>query len=126
MSKKFRKARRVMSYIEHLLVLVSTVTGCVSVSAFASLVGIPVRIANSAVGLTNCVIVSGIKKYQSIIKKKKKKVDKTVLLAKSKLNRIGVLIPKAIIDSNIRHDEFLSINNLLKGLNKLSLINLIN
>ena len=62
-SKKFRKARRVMSHIEHLLVLVSTVTGCVSVSAFASLVGIPVGIANSAVGLTNCVIASGIKKY---------------------------------------------------------------
>ena len=63
MSKKFRKARRVMGHIEHLLVLVSTVTGCVSVSAFASLVGIPVGIANSAVGLTNCVIASGIKKY---------------------------------------------------------------
>ena len=36
------------------------------------------------------------------------------LLAKSKLNRIEVLISKSLIDSNISHDEFVSINNMLK------------
>ena len=48
------------------------------------------------------------------MKKKKKKHDKIVLLAKSKLNSIEVLISKALIDSNISHDEFVSINNVLK------------
>ena len=33
------------------------------------------------------------------------------MLAKSKIIRIEVLISKALIDSNIRHDEFLLINN---------------
>ena len=45
---------------------------------------------------------------------KKKKYDKKVLLAKSKLNSIEVLISKTLIDSDISHDEFVSLNNLLK------------
>ena len=46
--------------------------------------------------------------------KKKKKHYKIVLLAKSKLNRIEILISKALIDSNISQDEFISIYNVLK------------
>ena len=41
-------------------------------------------------GLKICTITAEIKNYKSIIKKKKKKHDKIVLLAKSKLNRIEV------------------------------------
>ena len=37
-----------------------------------------------------------------------------MLLAKSKLNSIEVLISKALIDSNISHDEFILINDVLK------------
>ena len=36
------------------------------------------------------------------------------MLAKSKLNHIEVLISKALIDSNISHDKFVLINNVLK------------
>ena len=36
------------------------------------------------------------------------------MLAKSKLNSLEVLISKALIDSNISHDEFVLINNVLK------------
>ena len=46
----------------------SAVTGCVSISAFPSLVGIPVYITSSAVGLKICAITAGIKKYKPIIK----------------------------------------------------------
>ena len=55
-----------------------------------------------------------MKHNKSIIKRKKKKHDKIVLLAKSKLNCIEILMPKALIDSNISHDEFVLINNALK------------
>ena len=54
-----------------------------------------------------------------MIKKKKKKHDKIVLLAKSKLNSIEVLISKALIDSVISHDEFVLINNVLKEYNEM-------
>ena len=64
--------------------------------------------------IKNCVIIAGIQKYKSVIKKKKKKPDKIVFLAKSKLNSIEVLISKTLIDSNVRHEEFVLINNVLK------------
>ena len=81
-------------------------------SAFASLFGIPIGITSSAIGLKICAIAAGIKKYNSIIKKKKKKHDKIVWLTNSKLNSIEVLISKSLIDSNISHDEFVLINNV--------------
>ena len=51
MSKKNKKVCRILIYIEHLLILISTVTGCVSISAFASLVGVPIGNTSSPVGL---------------------------------------------------------------------------
>ena len=47
-----------------------------------------------------------VKKDKSITKKQKKKYDKLLLLAKSKLKSIEILIPKALIDSNISPDNF--------------------
>ena len=99
---------------EYLLILTSAVTGCVSISAFSSLVGLPIGTASSAVALKICAITAGIKKYKSIIKKKRKKHDKIVLLVKTKLKTIQVLISRALIDSYISHDEFVSENNILK------------
>ena len=103
-----------MKYIDLLLILISTITVCVSVSAFVSLVGISIGITSSAIGLQVCTITAGIKKYKSIIRKKKKKHDKIDLLAKSKFNIMEVLIFKALIDSNISHNEVVLINNMLK------------
>ena len=100
------------------LVVVFTVTGSVSIYSFASLVGIAIGITSSALGLTICVITAGIKKYKSVIKKKKKKHDKIALLAKSKLNSIEVLTSEALIDSVNSHDEFVLMNDVLKEYNK--------
>ena len=87
MSKKHKKVYRVFNYIEHLLILISTVTGCVFISGFSSLVGIPIGITSSTVGLKICATTAGIKKYKSIIEKKKKH-DKIAVLIKYKLNSI--------------------------------------
>ena len=114
MSKKHKNVYRVLNYIEHLLILISTVAGCVFISTFTSLVGIPTGITSSPIRLKICVIISGIKKYKSIIKKKKKKHDKILSLAKSKLNSVQILISKALIDSNITHNEFALKNNVPK------------
>ena len=46
--------------------------------------------------------------------RKKKKLDKIVLLTKPNLNSMEVLISKASTDSNIIHDEFVAVNNVLK------------
>ena len=57
------------NYVEPLLILVPAVTRCVFISAFASLVDIPIGNTSSATGLKICAITAGIKKYKSIIKK---------------------------------------------------------
>ena len=101
-----------MNDIDYSLIIISTITRCVSIFAFASLVGIPIWIASLKIGLKICVRTAGMKKYKSI--NKKKKHDKIVLIAKSKLNSIEVLISKALIDSSVYHDEFVLINYVLK------------
>ena len=54
MSKKHKNVYRVLNYIEHPLILISTVTWCVSIFAFACLVGIPIGIPSSAIVLNLC------------------------------------------------------------------------
>ena len=82
------------------------------------MLGIPIEIMSSAVRLEISAIAAGNKKYKSIIKKEKRKHNKIALSAKSKLNRIQVLISKALTDSNISHDEFVLINEILKNMIK--------
>ena len=65
------------------------------------MIGIRIGITSSATALT-----AGIKKYKSIIKKNKNKYDKALSLAKSKLNRIEILISKSLTDTNVNHDDF--------------------
>ena len=69
---------RNVNYINHLVILASAITGCVPVSTFVSLVGIPTGITSSTVGLKICAIAAPIRKYKLIIKKKRRKHDKIV------------------------------------------------
>ena len=105
MSEKYKKICKYLNYVEHCLIIASTVTDYVSISEFASLICVPAGVTSSAVGIKICAITAAIKKYKSIIKKKKKH-DKIVLIGKNKLNTIEVFISKALIDSYTSHDEF--------------------
>ena len=75
-SKKHKKSCDVLNYIHHLLIVVSTITGCISISVFDSSVRIPIGIMSSATGLKICVRTARIKRYKSIIKKRKKHMIK--------------------------------------------------
>ena len=52
-------------------------------------------------------------------RKRRKSMIEFVLLVKTKLNTIEVLVSKALIDSYINHDEFVSINNVLREYNEM-------
>ena len=67
MSKKHKTICANLNYIKHFLILASTITGC------ASLVAIPIGITSSAIGLKNCTTTAAIKKYKSIVMKKRKR-----------------------------------------------------
>ena len=80
---------------------------------------VSVGITNSVVGIKVCAIAAGIKKYKLIIKKKKEnKHDEIVLLRKIKLDTIEVFICKSLIESYISHQEFVSVNNVLREYNE--------
>ena len=106
MNKKYKKTCKYLNYVEKLLILASTNTACISISGFTSLVCVSVGITSFAVKIKICAITVGIKKYKSIIKKKKKTHDKIVLLGKNKLKSIEVFVSKGLIDSYINHDNF--------------------
>ena len=121
MSKKHKNVCRVLDDIDHLLTVIFTITGYVSISAFNYLVAIPIEIVTSAIGLKIRAKTAEIKEYKPIIKKKKKH-DKIVLLAKCKLNSMEVLIYKNLIDWSISHDIFfwfiMCWKNFMKGKRK--------
>ena len=106
MGEKCKKTYKYLNYVEKLLILSSAVAASVSISAFDSLVCFIVRITSSSVEI--CAIVGGITRYKSIINKKKKKYNWLVFLGKDIWNNIKVLISKALINSCISHDEFVS------------------
>ena len=114
MSKKHKMMHKTLNHVKHIRGLSSTFSGCISVPAFALLVQIPLGITSSEIVLKICAMTAEFKKYKSIIKKRKKKHNKILLLANSKLNVIKVLMSKALIDSYIRHKEFVLINVLKK------------
>ena len=109
-----------LNCLEHLLILASRITSCVSMPAFASLVCVPVDIMSSEVGLKTCAITAGIKKYHLNFKRKNRKNDEIVLLGKTKLHTIHILTSKPLIDSNISHDKFDSVNNLFRKYNEIN------
>ena len=63
MSEKSERTIKYLDYVDHLLIPVSTIAGCISISAFALLVCVPISITSSAVGINICAITVGIKKY---------------------------------------------------------------
>ena len=66
MSKKHKNVCITLNYIEHLLILASVVTGCNSITAFASLIGIAIGITGSALVLKICAITAGSKQLVSV------------------------------------------------------------
>ena len=53
MSKKHKNVYSVLNYIDHLLMVTFKITGRISISAFASLHGVPIQITRSTIGLKN-------------------------------------------------------------------------
>ena len=58
MRRKHKNVCAPLTCIDHFLILASAITGCISISAFALLIGIPIGITVSAIGLKICVITT--------------------------------------------------------------------
>ena len=76
MSKKYKKVCTTLSHIEHFVILASIITGCISISAFASLLGLPIGITSSAIELKTCAILQELKGISQQLRKTKRNMIK--------------------------------------------------
>ena len=107
LSNKNKKICTTLKCIGHFVTLVFAATICICISAFGFFVDNSKGIMTSTIGLNICAIIGRIKKYKSIIKKKKKRHDEISLLAKTNLDSIKGLISMPLTDAYIERDYFL-------------------
>ena len=105
-SKKLSKYVTVFDYIDKVLIVLSATSGGVCIISSVSVVRALVAIAGASFALIFSLTAGIIKKLLSITRNKKKNHDKILMLAKSKLNSIEALVSQALIDMEIRHEEF--------------------
>ena len=98
-------------YIDKISIVLSAASGGVCIISSVSVVKAPVEIEGASFTLIFSLTTGIIKKLLSIIRNKKKKYDKILMLAKSKLNSIKTLLSQALIDMEISHEEFITIVN---------------
>ena len=102
--KKISKYIVAFDYADKLFITLSVSFGTLSIALHATIVGIPVGIAGGSLIFT--VMTGVVKKLLNITRKKKKKHNKIIALARSKLNIIETLISRALTDFDISHEEF--------------------
>ena len=104
--KKISKYIVAFDYAVKLFITLSASFGTLSIASHAAVVGIPVGIAGVSLTLIFTITTGVVKKLLNITRKKKKKHNKIIALARSKLNIIENLISQALIDFEITHEKF--------------------
>ena len=104
--KKISKYIVAFDYADKRFITLSASFGTLSIVSHATIVGIPGGIAGASLTLIFTITTGVVKKLLNITRKKKKKHNKIIALARSKLNIIETLISQALIDFEIRHEEF--------------------
>ena len=107
--KKLNKYIVIFDYLDKIFITLSASFGTLSIVSHATTVGIPDGITGASLTLI-FIIGTGISKsLLKVTKKRTKKHNKIISLAKSKLNTIDTLLSGALNDSKISHEEFLNI-----------------
>ena len=95
--------------IYKIFIALSTSFSTLSIASYATVVGLPVGIAGSFLSLIFTISTGVNKSLLRVTKKRKKKHNKIIALAKSKFNTIDTLLSSALNDSKISHEEFSNI-----------------
>ena len=109
MSKKLSKYIVAFDFIHKTLIVLPATSGGISIISFTSVIGIPAEITNASFTLIFSLAIRIIKKLLKVTRKKKKKHNKIVILAKSKLNSIETLMSQALIDLHKSNEEIKTI-----------------
>ena len=108
-NKKLNKYLVSFDYLDKIFIALSASFGTLSIASYASVVGTPAGIAVSSLTLIFTIGTDISKSLLKVTKKRKKKHNKIIALAKSKLSDIETLLSSALNDSKISHEEFTSI-----------------
>ena len=111
MSKRLRKYIAIFYYFDKSLIVMSVTSGSISIASFATVIGAPVGIVSASFSLAFSISTGIIKKLLKTTRNKKKKHNKIVMLARSKLNSIESKISEALINNEISHEDFMTIIN---------------
>ena len=111
MSKILSKYIASFDYFDKSLIVLSVATGSISIASFATVIGAPVGMMSASFSLAFSITTGFVKKFLKTIRNKKKKHNKIVMLARSKLNSIESKISEALIDNEISHEDFMTIIN---------------
>ena len=107
--KKLNKYIVSFDYLDKIFITLSASFGTLSIARHAAIVGIPVGIAGSSLTLIFTISTGINKSLLQLTKKRGKKHNKIMTLAKKKLNMIDTLLSSALNDSKISHAEFSNI-----------------
>ena len=107
--KKLNKHIVNFDYLDKIFIALSASFGTLSIASHATVIGIPVGIAGSSLTLIFTISTGVNKLLLRVTKKRKTKHNKTIALARSKLNMIDTLLSSAFNDSKISHEEFTNI-----------------
>ena len=111
MSKKLSKYIAFCDYFDKSLIVLSATSGSISIPSFATVIGTPVGIASASLSLTFSLSTGIVKKLLKTTRDKKKKHNKIIMLASSKLNSIERNVSEALINNEISHEDFMIIIN---------------
>ena len=111
MSKNLSKCIASSEYLDKSLIVLSVATASISVASSATIIGAPVGIMSASFSLTFSITTGFVKKFLKTIRNKKKKRNKIVILARSKLNSIKSKISEALANNEISHENFMIILN---------------
>ena len=104
--KKLNKYLVSFDYLNKIFITLSASFGTLSIASYASVVGIPSGITGVSLTLVFTLGTGISKSLLNLTKKRKKKHNKIIALAKNKLNTIDTLLSSALNDSKISHEEF--------------------
>ena len=88
------------------LIVLSATSGSISIASFATVTGTHVGIASASLNLTFSLSTGVVKKLLKTTRNKKKKYNKIIMLARSKLNSIESKVSEVLINSEISHEDF--------------------
>ena len=111
MSKKLSKDISFFDYFDKSFIVLSVTNGGVSIASFATVIGAPIGITSASLSLAFPLCTGLVKKLLKTTRNKKKKHNKIVMLARSKLNSIESKISEALINNQISHENFITIIN---------------